>query len=112
MTPEEQQKFIHSIYLVMIEHPELQERIIIATTQGVKVAIDNLKEQTADMETVAVAYATISEAKGRGAKSTKMWAHNLILSKLKKYQDVTAFMNWSVNIQASEDYLRSEGLIS
>lgn len=111
MTQQQKDEFISMVYQVAKQHPELQREVTNAFTQGTLEYINTLKQQTADMETIAMAYASISEAKGKGTKSTKMWAHNLILSKLKKHQDVDAFMNWSSNIEECEKYLRNENLI-
>ena len=108
MTREQIDKFLREVYNVAKEHPELQSEFVNAFTSGTMEHIKQLREQTTDMETIAVAFAALTESK---SKSTKLWANNLIISKLKKHQNVTAFMNWGDNIEKIEEYLINENLI-
>jgi hypothetical protein len=107
MTQEEIEIFIHNIYKVAKEHPEIQSRVVQAFQQGTNEYISNLQIQLADMETIAMSFAALTESK---SKSTKLWSNGLILSKLKKHQNVSA-INWTSNIEKVENYLKEEGLI-
>ena len=111
MTNEQIEQFIQRVYLVATEHPEIQGRVTQAFQHGVNTYINTLKEQVSDMETVAVAFSVLAENKGKGQKANLLWANKLILSKLKKHQGNTAFINWTSNIEECEAWLKNEGII-
>ena len=52
--------------------------------------------QVADMETIAVAFASM--AKEKYSKKNELWATNLIISKLEKHKNSTC-MNWSTDLE-------------
>ncbi len=107
MTEQEKRLFINMVYDKVKEHPELQKDIVDACFEGVQSYIAGLKQQTADFETVAVAFMSLCD---KPSKSTKLWANTLIFNKLKKYEKCS-FMNWSVDMAALEQKLKDDGLI-
>lgn len=107
MTEHEKQLFLSHTREVIKRYPELQKDVILAMDAGVQEHIKDLRQQTADFETVAVAFMSLVD---KPSKSTKLWANTLIFNKLKKYEKCS-FMNWSVDIGALEQKLLEEGLI-
>ena len=102
MTREEEQEFIHNIESTIEKYPYLLEKVLIASSHAMHRSILNLERQAADMETIAVAFASMS-AKGY-SKKNELWATNIIISKLEKHKNST-YMNWSTDLESLKQKL-------
>lgn len=96
MTREEEQEFLNLIESTIERYPYLLEKVLISSSNAMQRSIINLARQVSDMETVAMAFASMS-SKGY-SKKNELWATNLIISKLEKHKN-SSYMNWSTNLE-------------
>ena len=90
MTYEEKLRFLQSIRENVEEDPSLISEINGAIQNGVNRAIDMERRRATDMETIAMAFATMSKNK-RYDKTTHDWAEKVIAGKLEKWKHLNAF---------------------
>lgn len=102
MTRDEEQEFLNLIESTIEKYPYLLEKVLIASSHAMHRSIVNLGKQVADMETIAVAFASMSNQKY--SKKNELWATNLIISKLEKHKNST-YINWSTDLESLKQKL-------
>lgn len=105
MTREEEQEFLNLIESTIEKHPYLLEKVLIASSHAMNRSIVNMSRQIADMECIAVAFASMS-AKGY-SKKNELWATNLIISKLEKHKNST-YVDWSTDLESLKQKLKKD----
>ena len=99
MTYEEEMRFISMVIKTVSENPEMFSKIVMACQNGVTKAIDKHRELAMDMETIAVAFSTMS--KGKYTEKNQKWIHNLLKAKLEKHKDYS-YINWGSTLEELE----------
>ena len=99
MTYDEKQQLIHSVAQATKEDPELFKDIVNACSYGMMETIREERQRAADMETVAIAFQSMS--KGSYRKNTMKWIDGLIPAKLDKWKGKLSF-NWGESDVRSE----------
>ena len=99
MTYEEEMKVISLVVRTVSENPEMFSKIVMACQHGVTEAINRQKELAADMETIAVAFSTMS--KGKYTEKNQQWITNLLKAKLEKHKDYS-YINWGSTLEELE----------
>jgi hypothetical protein len=107
MTESEKQLFLSNIRNTIKKYPELQKDVILSMDAGVQDYIKELRQQTADFETIAAAFMALN---ARSTKQTKIWANTLIYNKLSKHEE-RGFLNWSTDLSKLKEVLQQEGLM-
>lgn len=107
MTEQEVQLFLNNIRNTIKEYPELQKDVILSMDAGVQEHIKELRQQTADFETIAAAFMALNN---KPSKMTKIWANTLIYNKLSMHVE-KGFLNWSMDLSKLKEVLQQEGLM-
>ena len=93
---EEEYKLLSSVRSKTMKNPEFIGHIINACTSGILETEKQMREQAADMETMAVAMLALLK-ENRALPSLRKQMSELALSKLQKYQGKT-FMSWKNSV--------------
>jgi len=99
---EKEYKLLNDVAVKCQKKPEFITHIINACVSGVTDTEKRMREQAADMETMAVAMlALLKENRAQPALRKQM--STLALSKLSKYYPNKTFMNWAHAVKENTD---------
>ncbi len=101
MKYEERLIFLAKIREEVQKDETLFSEIINCCQDGINTKIQQLREQTADMEAIAIAFSTTSGEKYKQANQD--WIKGLLISKIKKHNGTNAFFAWNDTLKKLEE---------